>query len=85
MSEKITYYAMYLGGRTDEEPTGLVRRRELDGALADEGLRRDLTWGHTPLIVGWRRGDMTVELVEIGEDEATMLIQRFRERWGATQ
>lgn len=85
MPERITYYAMYLGGRTDEEPTGLVRRREQEGALADEGLRRDLTWSPTPLIAGWQRGDMTVELVEISADQAAPLIERFRERWGARQ
>jgi hypothetical protein len=28
------------------------------------------------------RGDATEELLEIGEDEANVLVERFRERWG---
>jgi hypothetical protein len=83
MPEKITYYAMYLGGCTDQEPTGLVRRREQDGAQADEGIRRDMTWSHTPLIAGWERGDTTIELVEINADDAERVIERLRERWGS--
>lgn len=82
MPEKIIYYAMYLGGRTDQEPTGLVRRRELDSGQADEGLRSDMTWSHTPLIASWQRGDTTVELVEVSEGEAGRIIERLRERWG---
>ena len=83
MTEKITYYTMYLGGRTDQEPTGLLRRRELDGSQADEGIRRDMTWSRTPLIAGWERGDTTVELVEVSAAEAERVVERLRERWGS--
>jgi hypothetical protein len=30
------------------------------------------------------RGDATEELLEIGEDEANVLVERFRERWGGS-
>jgi hypothetical protein len=30
------------------------------------------------------RGDATEGLLEIGEDEANVLVERFRERWGGS-
>jgi len=47
-------------------------------------LRRDLTWKRDSVITEWKRGEATEELVEIGEDEAGELVERFRERWGGT-
>jgi hypothetical protein len=82
MPEKVTYYAMYLGGHTDGEPTGIARRREADDAQVDEGLRPDMAWSQTPLIAGWQRGDTTVELVEISEADVAELVKQLRRRWG---
>ena len=40
MPDKITYFAVVGGGRTVEDPYGLVRRLNFDGdGFADEGLR----------------------------------------------
>ena len=85
MSEKVTYYAVTLNAEDRENPDGLARRRWLpEGGVEDEMLRRDLTWKQDTVIVEWKRGDATEELLEISEDEANVLIGRFRERWGGT-
>jgi hypothetical protein len=47
-------------------------------------LRRDLTWRRDSVIAEWKRGEATEELVEISADEAGVLMERFRERWGGT-
>jgi hypothetical protein len=84
MPDKLTYYAMLLAGDTRSEPSGVSRRRVSDGGgVRDEAFRRDLSWGHTPLIAAAERGDMTFDLVEISEDEAERIIERFRAKWGA--
>ncbi len=68
------------GGR--EEPVGLARRRWLaEGGVEDEMLRRDLTWKRDTVIIEWKRGEATEELLEISEDDAGVLIEQFRKRW----
>ena len=48
----------------------------------DESLARDLSWSFTDTIYQLERGEnFGPELVEISEDEANVLIERFRERW----
>jgi hypothetical protein len=84
MPEKISYYAMLLGDRTIENPSGLARRRLFDGGgVRDEALGRDFTWVHNPGLAGWERGDLTTTYVEISADEAERIIERFRAKWGA--
>jgi hypothetical protein len=81
--EKVIYYAVTLNAGDRANPDGLARRRWLpEGGVEDEMLRRDLTWKRDTVIAEWKRGDATEELLEISEDEATVLIGRFRERWG---
>jgi hypothetical protein len=82
---EITYYAMLRDARQLKSPAGLVRRIVDEEGVADEGLKRDLTWGPSPLLVESERGDLTYDFVQISEDEAAQIIQRFRERWGVTQ
>src|SRR4030088_2897030 len=54
MPEKVSYYAMLLGDRTIENPSGLARRRLSDGGgVRDEALGRDFTWVHNPGLAGW--------------------------------
>jgi hypothetical protein len=55
------------------------------GGFVDEALHRDLTWGPTSAIAEWKRDAMDFSLVEISEGDATQLIERFRESWGAQQ
>lgn len=83
MADKITYYAIVGENAAREQPYGLVRRLEFDdGAIADEGLRRDFSWSFTPIIAEWRRGSFDDELVEVSHAQASKIIEYFREQWG---
>jgi hypothetical protein len=83
VSEKVTYYAVTLNAGDRANPDGLARRRRLpEGGVKDEMLRRDLTWKQDTVIAEWKRGDAIEELLEISEDEADVLVERLRERWG---
>lgn len=85
MPEKVTYYAVVGESRTIGNPSGLVRRRHAAGGPVDESLARDLSWTFTDALYQLERGEnFGPELVEIGEDEANALIERFRERWEGT-
>jgi hypothetical protein len=85
VSEKVTYYAVTLNAGDRANPDGLARRRWLsEGGIEDEMLRRDLTWKRDTVIAEWMRGDATEELLEISEDEANVLVERFRETWGGS-
>ena len=84
MPDKITYYAVIGGERTiPDNPHGLVRRLETDGnGFTDEGLRKDFSWASAPVIVEWERGDSRNELVEVSHEQASKIIEYFREQWG---
>ena len=85
MPEKITYYAVVGAGRTIDHPSGIVRRRHAAAGPADESFTRDFSWTFTDAIYQQERGEnFGPELVEISEDEAGVLMERFRERWGGT-
>jgi hypothetical protein len=84
MPDKITYYAVIGGDRTADNPYGIVRRLETDTGFTDEGLRRDFSWKFTPAIVEWQRGDLGQELVEVSHEQASKIIEYFRERWGSS-
>jgi len=82
LSDKITYYAVVGENRTIENPSGLVRRRHAAGGPVDESLARNMSWTFTDAIYQLERGEnFGPELAEISEDEARVLIERFRERW----
>ncbi len=82
MSEKVTYYVVTLHAEDRANPDGLARRRwSSEGGIEDEMLRRDLTWKRDTVIAEWKRGEATEELLEISEDEADVLIERFKRRW----
>ncbi len=84
MAEHARYYAIIDHRASRQEPAGLARRRTLNnGGFRDEALARDLTWRFTPVIVEWKRGESTDDLVEITEDEANQVIERLRARWAA--
>ena len=53
------------------------------GGFRDEALARDLSWEFTSVIVEWKRAESTDDLVEIPEDEANRIIERFRAKWAA--
>jgi hypothetical protein len=84
MAEQAKYYAVIDYRATRENPAGLARRRFIDGGgFRDEALARDLSWEFTSVIVEWKRAESTDDLVEIPEDEANRIIERFRARWAA--
>ena len=85
MPEKITYYAVVGAGRTIEHPSGIVRRRHVAAGPTDESLTRDFSWTFTDAIYQQERGEnFGPELVEISEDEADVLMERFRKTWEGT-
>jgi hypothetical protein len=80
MSNKITFYAILADGATLDRPTGLVRRLEYDNGFEDEVLRKDLSWRRTPIIVEWKRSSYDNELVEVSHEQASRIVQYFREK-----
>ena len=82
MPDKITYYAIVGGNRTIDNPYGLVRRLRHNDGPSDEALRKDFSWKFTPVIVEWERGDFADELVEVSHEQASEIIDYFREKWG---
>jgi len=82
MPDKITYFAVVADDRTTDNPYGLVRRLEHDDGPADEGLRKDFSWAPTPAIVEWERGDLGPELVEVSHEQASKIVEYFRQKWG---
>jgi hypothetical protein len=83
MSNKITFYAIVGPGATVDRPLGLVRRLEYDNGFADEGLTKDMSWSHTPIIVEWKRSSYDNELVEVSHEEASRIVQYFREKFAS--
>ena len=82
MSNKITYYAIVAGSNTLDDPRGLVRRLEHDDGPSDEALSDDFSWSFTPVIAEWEHGDFDDELVEVGHEQASKIIEYFRGEWG---
>jgi hypothetical protein len=82
MADQVRYYAIIGRGRSPDNPSGLARRCITDEQHIDESLRRDMSWGDTTAIAEWDRGEEnTRDLVEISEQEAEALIERFRQKW----
>jgi hypothetical protein len=79
--QKATYYVIMTAGNSSYEPVGLVRRTLTPEGRLDEALRRDLTWGRDAAIIEWEYGNLSGELVEVSEEEAEALIERFRQKW----
>ena len=82
MPDRIIYYAIVDEGVNIDSPYGLVRRLETDFGFSDEALRKDFSWKFTPVIVEWERGDFGDELVEVSHEQASKIIEYFRESWG---
>jgi len=84
MTTRTTYYGISDHRATREDPAGIARRRPLEsGGFRDEALDRGLNWQFTPLIVEWKRAESTDDLVEVSEEEAERIIERFRAKWGS--
>ena len=81
MSNKITFYALLGREATIERPLGLVRRLKFDNGWEDEVLREDMSWRRTPLIVEWEHDGRDGSLVEVSHEEASRIVQYFREKF----
>jgi hypothetical protein len=82
MTAETTYYAIIDYRATREDPAGIARRRPLEtGGFRDEALDRGMNWQFTPLIVEWKRAESTDDLVEVSEEEAERIIERFQAKW----
>jgi hypothetical protein len=79
---KITYYAIVDDFSSREEPAGVLRRIEGDGAEHDEEFGRDLAWTRSPLLYSYERGNLDNQLYEISEDEAERIVERIRRSVG---
>jgi hypothetical protein len=82
MGNKITYWAILGGGSTVDRPQGLLRRLEHDNGREDEALRvnKDLSWRRTSLLIEEEHGNGEEELVEVSHEQASKIVQYFRER-----
>jgi hypothetical protein len=83
MANKITYYAIVDDGRPADRPLGLLRRLEHDDGPEDEGLRHDLSWRQTSLIIEWEHGSLDDQLVEVSHAQASRIVQYFRDKLAA--
>lgn len=82
MPDKITFFAIIGGSNTLYNPRGLARRLEFDGdGFTDEALRDDFSWKFTPVIVEWEHGDFDDELVKVSHEQASKIIEYFRQSW----
>jgi hypothetical protein len=85
VADKVIYYAVIGVGRTISEPSGLVRRRETPQGPIDESLARDMSWKFTDAVYQNERGEnFGPDLAEVSEEEAGLIVERFREKWGAS-
>jgi hypothetical protein len=76
---EVQYYVIVAG--RSRAAAGLARRTYAEAGPIDETLGKDLTWRLDSAIVEWEYGDLSAELVKIGEQEADNLTQAFRSRW----
>jgi hypothetical protein len=83
MASKITYYAIIDGEHPVDRPRGLLRRLEHDDGPEDEGLRRDLSWLQTSLIIEWEHGSADNDLVEVTHEQARRIVRYFQDKFAA--
>jgi hypothetical protein len=79
MENRITYYAVIGPADTVDRPRGLLRRLEHDDGPEDEGLRRDLSWSQTSLIIEHENGSLGDQLVEVSHEQAGRIVRYFRD------
>jgi hypothetical protein len=79
MPESITYYAIVNEFSSREQPAGVFRRTYFDdGGMEDEAFSRDMSWERSWLLASAERGDTANDFIEISEDEADQIVERFR-------
>lgn len=83
MTNKITFYAILGPGATLDCPLGLIRRLEYDNGWEDEGLRKDMSWKATPLLVEHQHGNAEEDLVEVSHSQASRIVQYLRGKFAS--
>jgi hypothetical protein len=81
MPESVTYYAIVNEFSSREQPAGVFRRTHFDdGGMEDEAFSREMSWERSWLLASAERGDTANDFVEISEEEAGLIVARFREQ-----
>jgi hypothetical protein len=78
--DRITYYAKLRAGSTQENPSGIVRRRVVNGVEHDEAFTQNLRWEPTEYLALYDLGHNEVGHVEISEAEADAFVERITAR-----
>jgi hypothetical protein len=76
----VTYYALLAGGRTRDNPSGMVRRTHTTPPT-DEVFTRDLSWQPTEYLARYRLGHTDTDHEEISEQEANEILDGWRAKW----
>jgi hypothetical protein len=76
---EVQYYVI-VGSRGSRAATGLARRTYDEAGPVDASLGPELKWRLDSAVVEWEYGDLSAELIKIGEQEAENLTQAFRAR-----
>ncbi len=83
MSEAlVTYYARLAGGRTVQDPSGIVRRTHTVPPT-DEVFQRDMKWHPTEYLRRYHLGHNDVDHEQISEESAKAILQRWCAEWTA--
>lgn len=85
MSEEpvpVKYYAI-IDQHGPDDPGGLIRRTFTPEGRLDEAVQLDFTWRRSSALYEWEHGELMFDFVELSEDEAMVLIERFRAKWSA--
>ncbi|OHV04670.1 hypothetical protein [Mycobacterium talmoniae] len=78
---RVTYYALLGGGRTADNPSGMVRRTHTDPPV-DEAFHRDMKWHRSEYLARYyRRGTTDIDHEKISEDAANAILDRWRAKW----
>lgn len=80
----VTYYAKLGFGASREAPSGIVRRRVVDGLTYDESFNRNRRWEPTEYLALHALGYDEIDYAEITEEEADEFIKGISVR-GASE
>ena len=80
---QVQYFALLREGGTAENASGLVRRIHTAPVPTDEAIGRDLLWHPTEYLRLYRLGHNDQEHVEVSEQFAAQLIERWRAKAAA--
>jgi hypothetical protein len=81
MPDRVSYYAIVNEFSSRERPAGVFRRTYFaDGGMEDEAFSRDGAWERSWLLVSAERGDLANEFIEISDQEADQIVQRFKQQ-----